>query len=950
MRPTKSRFVTVCQQALIVGTAFAVLGPAADVISLDVVARPGEAAQYGDVRTPAAPAAPAGTESPAPAPAPTAKARVETAPVAPRVREVPVDEATDVTAEEVAQVGDEPVPADGDVVETAPQEVKGYGAIGVTWEPGTSVEEGQIAVQARTRVNGQWSAWEELHYNAEEGPDLGSPDALNARPGTDPLIVGDVDEVQTRVVTARGVETPDLQMAVVDPGTGTGTALEEPTISTGTSSEVAADATIATDQGALKLQAGTTVPRPTIYSRAQWGANESLRKGTVSYGKIAAGFIHHTVNANTYSADQVPAIIRSIYAYHTQTKGWNDVGYNFLIDRFGRIWEGRYGGVDKAVVGAHTAGYNSYSFAASAIGNYEEAQPSAATLDAYARLYAWKLSMNGIAADDTSQYVGSKYFKAITGHRDAGQTACPGRYLYARIPDIRTAARKYQLAGAAPAAPVDGTPRVPNLAGAAYPDLIARRASDGAAVVLPTGGLLAFSAPVTTSAGWSKYNTRVLSPDLNGDGRSDMFVRFADTGIAGVRPGRGDGTFGRGLKGLDSFRGYDLITAVGRFDGDRHADLVGRKRSTGALVLFRGNGAGSFTKALLGRGFDTINKVVATGDITGDGRADLLVRSASNRLYRYNGDGAGHISSSTLIPGGWGFSVLTGFGDLTGDGLADLLVRNSAGGVMVAPGNGRGYFTSLVPADGSLAGLARVSAAPVLGSAEPDAVGFSGDSLVVVPHSGRVNVSRPVPAGVSFKSANRVLNVGDWDGDGKGDVITRQTNGDLVLYRGTGTGRLVAGTVIDTRDFNTVGMLTAAGDVTGDGKPDLTGNKTGRLVVFPGKGSAGLGTYVVLNPTLTGTGLVDLGRWDAGGTLDSGVLSSSALGWLPSNSGTPKALAADLDGLTGVMGAGDVTADGRPDLVARGTSGRLWLLAGSSTGFTQRRYLGAGFAGYDLIG
>lgn len=949
MRPTKSRFVTVCQQALIVGTAFAVLGPAADVISLDVVARPGEAAQYGDVRTPDEPT---GTTSPAPAPAPSVKARVETAPVAPRVTQVPVDEATDVTADEVAQVGDEPVPTDGDVVETAPQQVKGYGAIGVTWEPGTGVEEGQIAVQARTRVDGAWSDWEELHYNAEEGPDLGSPDALGARPGTDPLIIGDVDEVQTRVVTARGVETPDLQMAVVDPGASAGTALEEPTISTGTASEVAADTTIETDQGALKLQAGTTVARPTIYSRRQWGANESLRKGTVSYGKIAAGFIHHTVNANTYSADQVPAIIRSIYAYHTQTKGWNDVGYNFLIDRFGRIWEGRYGGVDKAVIGAHTQGYNSYSFAASAIGNYEEAQPSTATLDAYARLYAWKLSLHGIAANDTSQYVGSRYFQAINGHRDAGQTACPGRYLYAKMPDIRAAARKYQLAGSTTTlAPVTGAPRVPNLDGVAYPDLVARRASDGAAVVVPTGGLLAFSAPVTRSTGWSRYNARVLSPDLNGDGRSDMVARLSSTGVTVVRPGRGDGTFGRGLKALRSFIGYDLITAVGRFDGDRHADFVGRKRATGNLILFRGDGAGSFTKSVLATGFGSATKVVATGDITGDGRADLLVRDASGRLTRYNGDGAGHVRTGSLLPGTWNYPVLTGHGDLSGDGLPDLLLRTSAGAVLVAPGNGLGSFGKLIPADGSLSGLTWVSAAPVLGSAEPDAVGFSGDSLVVVPHSGHVNLRRTVSAGVSFRSANLVLNVGDWDGDGKGDVITRQTNGDLVLYRGTGTGKLTAGTVIDTRDFNTVGMLTAAGDVTGDGKPDLTGTKSGRLVVFPGNRASALGTYAFLSSTtLTGTGLVDLGRWDAGGTLDTGVLANTALGWLPSNQGSPKALAADLSGLTSVVGAGDVTGDGRRDLVGRGSSGTLWLLPGTSTGFAERRYLGAGFAGYDLIG
>ena len=135
-------------------------------------------------------------------------------------------------------------------------------------------------------------------------------------------------------------------------------------------------------------------PKPYIYSRAQWGANEKLRDQTARrYGTVKAGFIHHTVNANNYTAAQVPALLRGIYAYHTQSRGWRDIGYNYLVDRFGRIWEGRCGGVDQAVVGAHTLGYNEVSFAMSAIGNFDIAQPPQAVLNAYARLFAWKLSL-----------------------------------------------------------------------------------------------------------------------------------------------------------------------------------------------------------------------------------------------------------------------------------------------------------------------------------------------------------------------------------------------------------------------------------------------------------------------------------------------------------------------------------------------------------------------------
>ncbi len=951
MRPTKNRFVTVCQQALVVGTAFAVLGPAADVISLDVITRPGAAAQFGaptaDVPAP---------DAPAPVPA---RARVETAPVEPTITAVPVEKASKDSAAEMAKVSDEPVPSRGEVVETAPQEVRGYGAIGVTWKAGTQIDEGQIAVQARTRVGDQWSEWSELHYNAEEGPDQGSADALHARPGTDPLIVGDVDQVQTRVVTAPGVEAPDLEMAVVDPGVSSTPATQAPAISTGGANTVAKDHTLSTDQGDIALQAGTIVAAPTIYSRAQWGADESWRRGTVSYGTIAAGFIHHTVNTNNYTADQVPAMLRSIYAYHTKTKGWNDIGYNFVIDRFGRIWEGRFGGVDKAVVGAHTEGFNSYSFAASALGNFEEVQPSAEMLDAYARLYAWKLSLSGVAADDTSQQVGSRTFQAINGHRDAGQTACPGKYLYAQIPAVRAAAAKYQANGApAPApstppgpAPRTGTPRVTNLVGAGYADLIARRASDGAAVVLPTGGLLAFDGQSVKSGGWSRYDARVVSPDLTGDGISDVFVRIRKSGIAGVRRGLGDGGFGPAVTPLKTqFKGYDLITPVGRFDAGPTNDLVARKRSTGALVLFKGNGAGSFTATKLASGFKSATAIVGPGDITGDGLADLLVRKGKNQMVRYNGNGRGKTGAGTTLAGSWNYPVMTGQGDLTGDGLNDLLVRGNDGRTYVGQGTGAGTFEKYIPADGSLAGLSSVAVAPVLGTPEPDAVGFSGDNLVVVPHSGRVNVAAPVDAGVSFRDANLVLNVGDWDSDGLADAITRTGSGSLVLFRGTGNGRLAPGATIDTRNFNAgVSLLTAAGDITGDGKPDLTALKNGQLVVYPGNGRAALGQAEVLAPGVKAGSLLDLGRWDGDSTVDTALLNGAALSWLPSSSGGAQALAADVNGLTGVLSAADVTGDGRRDLIGR-EGGRLWLLAGTTGGFAPRRYLGTGFGGYDLLG
>ena len=238
--------------------------------------------------------------------------------------------------------------------------------------------------------------------------------------------------------------------------------------------------------------------KPVIYSRAQWGANESIRdKGSLHYYEVHAGFVHHTVNANDYTPDEVPGILRSIYAYHTQSRGWSDIGYNFLVDKFGRIWEGRYGGVDRPVVGAHTLNYNDYSFAMSAIGNFETAQPPAAMLQAYGVLFAWKLSLHGVDAASTLQQVGSTEFQAINGHRDAAATACPGKYLYAQIPLIRQYAAAAQQGWA-------GRELESSVAGSPYPDLLVRRKSDSQVYVVPDQRHDAASGrPPRWAAGWS---------------------------------------------------------------------------------------------------------------------------------------------------------------------------------------------------------------------------------------------------------------------------------------------------------------------------------------------------------------------------------------------------------------------------------------------------------------
>jgi hypothetical protein len=317
-------------------------------------------------------------------------------------------------------------PASG-LAMSAPQRCSGFAVVGASWAgampPG-------LSIAVRTQTGGVWSSWTDLSLDAaDHGPDPGTAEARAARAASHPLVVGNVDQVQMRATSRTGNLPRALRLAVVDPGTSPADA--HPVVQQGFSAPAVAAAI-------------GQAHRPKIRTRAAWGANERLRTRLPTFGIVRAGFVHHTVNTNDYTHADVPAIIRGIYAFHTQVNGWSDIGYNFLVDRFGRIWEGRFGGVARNVIGAHTLGYNDVAFAMSAIGNFQTAQPSPEMVHAFGRLMGWKLGINNVHAGAMHRVLHGKAFRAISGHRDAGATLCPGTFLYDKIPNIRQIAVRRQ--------------------------------------------------------------------------------------------------------------------------------------------------------------------------------------------------------------------------------------------------------------------------------------------------------------------------------------------------------------------------------------------------------------------------------------------------------------------------------------------------------------------------
>lgn len=215
-------------------------------------------------------------------------------------------------------------------------------------------------------------------------------------------------------------------------------------------------AVVLVDPGHSPCDAAPPVSRDGGYpvvSRAGWGADESMRCMEPEYDdEVRAVALHHTAGTNDYPASDSPAIIRGIYAYHAQTLGWCDIGYHALVDRFGTVFEGRAGGLERPVIGAHSGGFNRRTSSIAMMGSYTGHQAGQAQRDALSGYLGWKLGVHGLdptgAATLTSAGGGTSRhpegtevrLQVLFGHRDVGRTECPGEDGYALLPGLRSAA------------------------------------------------------------------------------------------------------------------------------------------------------------------------------------------------------------------------------------------------------------------------------------------------------------------------------------------------------------------------------------------------------------------------------------------------------------------------------------------------------------------------------
>ena len=308
----------------------------------------------------------------------------------------------------IASITFRAVPLNGE--RTLAESVGRFDLVGLRWRGSGSV---RFSVRSSS---GGFGPWLDAAVEEEDQPDRGSREALATRGWRvgNPTWVGPANGIRYRVtgrvtdLRASFVRSPELR---------------------------------------IPLRATAIAGQPSIVPRSGWGADESTRRSAPQYAPaIRFAIVHHTAGPNTYSPSQAAAIMRGIQIYHVKSNGWNDIGYNFLVDRYGTVYEGRYGGIDRNVVGAHALGFNTGSAGVAVIGTFTGATIPVAASAALEKLLAWRLDLAHVDPLSTLTAIsgGSErypagipvFLQAVSGHRDTGLTSCPGNLLYAQLGTI----------------------------------------------------------------------------------------------------------------------------------------------------------------------------------------------------------------------------------------------------------------------------------------------------------------------------------------------------------------------------------------------------------------------------------------------------------------------------------------------------------------------------------
>ncbi|MFI8420867.1 FG-GAP repeat domain-containing protein [Streptomyces sp. NPDC085479] len=411
-----------------------------------------------------------------------------------------------------------------------------------------------------------------------------------------------------------------------------------------------------------------------------------------------------------------------------------------------------------------------------------------------------------------------------------------------------------------------------------------------------------------TGHGWNIYN-KVFSPgDVDGDGRADVMARRYDGELYFYRAtGTLTAPFAGPVRVGPGWGAYDQLVGLGDNDGDGRGDLLARTPA-GQVYFYGSTGdkrAPFKPRKALATGWQVYNQIVAVDDRDLDGRADVFARDLNGTLWAYYGRGNGTFTSRARTGTAWNkVEQFGGAGNIPSLGKTLFMGRDLAGTLFWHRGlnNGKLAAREQISSVGGWAG-AHISLAYALdGNTLPD--------LVVVHRGHLINTSNKKDFGGGWQVYDRLVGPGDLSGDGTSDLLARDTSGVLYLYRGNGAGTGFASRVRVGSGWNAYDQILGAGDYTGDGRADvLARDGAGKLFLHRGTGSA---TAPFAARTLIG------GGWGAYARL---------------------------------VAPGDISGDGRADLLAVTAAGDLYryLGTGTSAAISSRHKIGHGFQTYSNL-